>query len=341
MAANYRAETSESMYMSIELSLSCYNQDITRPLMNHEVEPEGIELHTIVEYPPKRHRRFFQHEEFDICEVSLASYLSSREHPEKYDFTAIPVYPTKRFRHSFFYKHKDADVTDPGDLNDQNVGIQSWQTTANVWMRGISREHYGLDLESVTWYRRKDDDADMVVPDRFDVRPIPGPQNADAVEEPRDIREMLFSGDLTAAMDPAGELFNAVVESDEAELLFENPLEEEQQYFENTGIHPPMHVVAIRNEILEEYPWVAVNVFDAFCESRDKCLKQNEITSLTWSHLHFKEQRETLGSDLWEYGLTGKSRRELNKFIEYAENQGLISHRYDVEELFVDSTLGV
>lgn len=335
--------STEIVTMSIELSLSCYHQDITRPLMNHEVEPEGIELNTIVEYPPKRHRRFFRHGEFDICEVSLASYLSSREQPEKYDFTAIPVFPNKRFRHSFFYKHKDADVTDPGDLNGKDIGIQSWQTTANVWVRGISQEHYGLDLESVTWYRRKDDDADMEVPDRFDVRPVPGKQNADAVEEPRDLREMLFSGDLEAAMDPAGTMFNAVVESDEAELLFENPIEEEKQYYQTTGIHPPMHVVAIRNEILEKHPWVAVNVFDAFSESRDKCLERNRSpganTSLTWSHLYFKEQKEVLGTDLWEYGLTEKTRRELNKFIEYAENQGLVSHRYDVEELFVDSTL--
>ena len=331
--------------MTLELSLSTYHQDLTQPLMTGEVEPEGIDLNTIVEYPPKRHRRFFEHGEFDICEVSLASYLSSRADPEKYPFTAIPAFPNKKFRHSFFYKHVDAGVDGPADLAGRKVGIQSWQTTANVWVRGIAAEHYGLDLESVTWYRRKADDADMVVPDRFDVRPVPGRQNADAVEDPRDLREMLFSGDLAAAMDPAGELFNAVVESDEAELMFEDPIAEERAYFEETGIHPPMHVVAIRDEILEAHPWVAVNVFDAFCEARDRCLERikspSANTSLTWSHLYRVQEREILGPDRWAYGLTEKTRRELSTFARYAHDQGLTPRQYDPEELFVENTLGL
>lgn len=329
--------------MAVELSLSCYHQDLTRSLMTGEVEPDGIDLDTIVEYPPRRHRRFFEHGEFDVCEVSLASYLASREHPEKYDFTAIPVFPNKRFRHSFVYTHADADLDDLGDLAGRKVGIQSWQTTANVWIRGIAQEHYGLDLESVTWYRRKSDDADMTVPERFDVRPVPGAQDADAVEEPRDLREMLFSGDLAAAMDPAGSLFNAVIESDAADLLFDDPMAEERAYYEQTGIHPPMHVVAIRDDVLAAHPWVAINVMDAFCEARDRCLERNRSpsahTSLTWAHLHFRDQHEALGQNVWEYGLTTQARRELSTFVEYAHDQGLISRRYEPEALFVDSTL--
>jgi 4,5-dihydroxyphthalate decarboxylase len=329
--------------MTIELSLSSYVGDIVRPLMTGEVSPEGIDLTTIVEYPPKRHRRFFRHQEFDICEVSLASYLSSRTDPEANPFTAIPVFPEKKFRHSFLFKNADSDVTDPADLAGRKVGIQSWETTANVWIRGILAEHYGLDLEAVQWYRRKEDDVGADIPDRFDISSIAGEQGGDAVEEPRDIREALFDGDLVAAMDPAGEMFNAVVDSEEAELFFEDPIAEEQAYYEETGIHPPMHVVAIRDEVLEANPWVAVNVFDAFVEARDRCFERNRSptanTSLTWSHLHFADQRETLGPHAWEYGLTDRTHKELETFVRYAHEQGLIPRRYDPEELFVDSTL--
>lgn len=328
--------------MTLELSLSSYIGDITRPLMTGEVEPEGIDLTTIVEYPPKRHRRFFRHQEFDIAEVSLASYLSSRAEPEKYPFTAIPVFPEKKFRHSFFYKHDSADVTDPSDLEGKKVGIQSWQTTANVWIRGILQDHYDLDLEAVEWYRRKEDDAEIAIPDRFDIQSIPGSQGGDAVEQPRDFEAMFFAGELDAAMDPAGEFFNAVMESDSADTFFDDPIAEEQQYYRDTGIHPPMHVVAIRDEILESDPWVAVNVYDAFVESRDRCFERNRSpsanTSLTWSHLYRHEQREILGDDAWQFGLTDSTRHELRTFIRYAHDQGLIPQRYDPEELFFEPT---
>lgn len=329
----------------IELSFCCDNRDTISSLLTGEVVPRGIDLTTLVEHPPRRHRRFFEHVEFDVCEVSLASYLSSRARPSEYPFTAIPVYPNKRFRHSFLFAHADADLEGPADLGGKKVGVQSWQTTANVWIRGIARDHYGLDLEQVAWYRRREDDVPISIPDRFDIRKIPGEQGGDAIDEPRDMRNMLLSGELDAVMDPSTALFNAVTRSDAAKLLFEDPLEEERQYFEKTGIHPPMHVIAIRDDVLEEHPWVAVSLYDAFCEARDRCLERNESphehTSLTWSHLHLRDQRDTLGPDVWEYGLTDKTRRELTTFIEYASNQGLIAEPYEPEELFVDTVLTV
>ncbi|MFB6086829.1 MAG: hypothetical protein ABEJ84_08530 [Halodesulfurarchaeum sp.] len=170
--------------MPLDLTLSSYHADVTRPLMTGDVEPEGIDLTTVSEYPPRRHRRFFRHGEFDAAEVSLASYLSAQADPERYPFTAIPVFPEGKFRHSFLYKHVDADLQHPRDLAGAAVGIQSWQTTANVWIRGALQDQYGLDLESVTWYRRREDDAAVHIPDRFDVRPLPDTANPDAVAEP-------------------------------------------------------------------------------------------------------------------------------------------------------------
>ncbi|WP_415383408.1 ABC transporter substrate-binding protein [Halosimplex sp. TS25] len=328
--------------MTVELSVALGDRDIYKPLLTGDVEPEGIDATVLSEYPPKRHRRMFEQLAFDVCEVSLASYLSSREHRDEYPFTAIPVFPNKRFRHSFFYKHADADVDEPADLEGKKVGVQSWQTTANVWVRGIAAEHHRLDLERVRWYRRREDDVPVDLPARFDIRPVPGAQDGDAVEQPKDLREMLFEGDLAAAMDPAGSLFWDVAESERAEFVFDDPLAAEREYFEATGIHPPMHAIAIRDEILDEHPWVAANVFDAFCEARDRCLERNTSpsakASLTWAHLHLLEQRRILGDDAWEYGLTDRNRRGLATFVEYAHDQGLIPRAYDVDELFTAST---
>jgi 4,5-dihydroxyphthalate decarboxylase len=327
--------------MTLELSLCCDNRDIVRPLLDGEVSPEGIELTPLVQHPPVRHRRFFRNMEFDVCEVSLASYLSSRADREQYPATAIPVYPSKKFRHSFLYTHADADVGEPADLAGKKVGIQSWQTTANVWLRGILREHYDLDLAAVEWYRRREDDVPISVPDRFDVRPVPGAQEGDGVERPVDLQEMLFSGDLDAAMDPSTALFEAVADARTVDLLFDDPLAEERAYFEETGIHPPMHLVAIRDEILDAEPWVANSLLDAFREARDRALDPGagEYTSLTWSHLHFRRQREALGPNIWDYGLTEQTRRELRTFVGYAHNQGLVPREYELSELFADPVL--
>jgi len=328
--------------MTLELSLSSYRADVTRPLMQGAVEPEGIDLTTISEYPPRRHRRFFRHGEFDAAEVSLASYLAAQAEPQGYPFTAIPVYPERKFRHSFFYKPTDTDVADPSELAGKAVGIQSWQTTANVWLRGALQDQYGLDLESVTWYRRREDDAAAPVPDRFDVRPLPTAENQDAVEATDEFERALFSGTLDAAMDPAGSVFNRVQESPAAELFFEDPIAEERAYYEETGIYPPMHVVAIRDEILEANPWVAVSLYDAFVESRDRCFERNRSpsakTSLAWSHLYRHEQRAVLGSGAWEYGLTDRTRHELQTFSRYSAEQGVTDREYEPTELFFETT---
>lgn len=328
--------------MSVDLTLCCDNSDLTRPLLTGEVEPDGVNLSTVVEYPPKRHRKFSRAQPYDVSELCLASYVASRSDRDRYPFTAIPVFPSKRFRHSFFYKHVDADVDEPADLEGKRVGVQSWQTAANVWMRGIAKEHHDLDLEQVEWYRRRDDDVEMTVPDRFDIQPVPGAQDGDAIEEPRDMRELLFSGDLDAVMDPAGSLLHAVAESAEATFMFDDPLAAEQEYYKRTGIHPIMHVLAVREDVLEENPWVASSLFDAFRAARDRAIGRNNRPSydmtMTWSHLHRIDQRSVMGpdADVWEYGLTERTRRELETFAKYAHDQGLSPRQYEPEELFAD-----
>ena len=206
----------------------------------------------------------------------------------------------------------------------------------------MSEDQYGLDLESVTWYRRRADDAAVTVPDRFDVETLPEASNPDAIEETGEFESALRSGRLDAAMDPAGSLFNTVVESETAELFFEDPIAEERAYYEETGIFPPMHVVAIREDVLESDPWVAVNLFDAFVASRDRCFELNRSpssnSSLAWSHLYRHEQREVLGENAWEYGLTPRTEHELRTFSRYAHEQGLTPREYEPAELFSEPT---
>jgi 4,5-dihydroxyphthalate decarboxylase len=325
--------------MAVELSIACGDTDLNRALLSGAVEPEGVDAHAMAVHPSTRHRRFVRFGDFDVSELSLATLLAASERPEEFPFTAVPAFPSKKFRHSYFYTRADADVEDPADLASRSVGISSWQTTANVWMRGIAREHYGLDLESVTWYRRKADDIARSVPDRYDVRKLPRAESKSVAKRDNLLRA-LRSGTVDAVMDPSGQIFSAVAEDEALDFVFEDPLAEERSYYEETGIYPPMHTVAIRDAVLETHPWVAVNVYDAFRESRDRALEERDLgpESMTWSHLHRLAQERVFDGTAWEYGLTEANRRALEKLIEYADRQGVIESTVPVADLFVPST---
>ncbi|ACV11411.1 4,5-dihydroxyphthalate decarboxylase [Halorhabdus utahensis DSM 12940] len=329
--------------MTLELSMALGGRDVTEALLDGTVEPDGIDLNTVSLHPSNRHRRFFSHGRFDVCEVGMASYVSSRADTEAYPFTAIPVFTNKRFRHAYFYKHTDAGIEEPADLEGKTVGISSWQTAANVWTRGIMQEHYDLDLTDVEWYRRKQDDVPIEVPERYDVRDLPGKHGGDAVAEREDLIDALVAGDLDAVMDPAGATMRAVDAAETTDFVFEDPIAEEQQYFRETGIFPPNHVVVIRDEVLEEHPWVALNIYHAFCEARDHCFERNRSPStnaaITWAPLYLLEQQNVLGEAAWDYGLTEANRKAVETFLQYSHEQGLIDERYDVEALFDESTI--
>lgn len=327
--------------MTASLTLSCDDSDITRALVTGEVSPTDVELDVDLTYPPKRHRQFCRTDAYDVAELCLASSLAAQEEDVMDPFTAIPVFPSKTFRHAFFYTRSDADIDEPSDLEGGDVGIQSWQTAANVWMRGILQEHYGLDLESVRWHRRREDDVPRSIPDRYDVRSVSGPQGGDAIESPRDLTNRLLDGDLDAVMDPAGSLLERAWTDDELAFVFDDPMNEEKRYYERTGIVPIMHVVAIRDRVLEADPTIAGRIFDAFVRARDRGLERvrrpSYTMSLVWAHLHRLEQQSVLGpgETVWEYGLTERNRRAFETFARYAHQQGIIDRQYDPEDVFV------
>jgi 4,5-dihydroxyphthalate decarboxylase len=325
--------------MAVDLSIACGDSDLNRALLSGSVEPEGVSAHTMAVHPSTRHRRFVRFGDFDVSELSLATLLASETADTEISFTAIPAFPSKKFRHSYFYTRADADIAEPADLAGRAIGISSWQTTANVWMRGIAREHYGLDLESVTWYRRKADDVARSVPDRFEVTQLPR-RDSKSVAKRDNLLHALRDGTVDAVMDPSGQIFSAVAADDDLDFVFEDPLAEERAYYEETGIFPPMHTVAIRDEVLDAHPWVAVNVYDAFRESRDQCLESAGLgpDSMPWAHLHKLEQSKRFDGGAWEYGLTDANTRAIERLIEYAARQGIIDATVPVAELFVPAT---
>jgi 4,5-dihydroxyphthalate decarboxylase len=319
--------------MSLDLTLACGQYEWTRSLWDGTVVPEGVELTTLDYHNPERFTRMVKHQEFDACELSMGTYLATRASPDAYPFTAIPVFPHRRFRHSYIYTRTDAGIDEPADLEGKRVGVVNWQTTTGIWQRGILREQYGVDLEAVSWRLPGSEIAPVEVPDAYDVERLTGQGGTVPYME-----ELIRTGELDAVFHPVR------LQIPEAERLFSDPIAEERAYYEATSIFPIMHAIVLRDDLLEEHPWVVQKLYDAFEAAKRRCLQRLERPQwlpVLWPGIYVEEQQELMGEDPWAYGLGEDNRNALETLVEYAHEQGVAAEQYDLEELFATETLNV
>lgn len=315
----------------LRLSLACGDYDINRPLIDGAVEIQGVELTPLYMSSPERHWRLMRHQEFDICEFSFASYLAMRDQQER-PYIAVPVFPHRRFRHSYVFVNAEAGITSPKQLDGCSVGLRTWQTTAGLWTRGILEDHYGVDITSITWRTQDEEDVPLnLEPLGFNMSRVP---------EGDDVDRMLVGGDLQCLIYP--ELPPSFLKGDpRIRRLFPDAKQEEQRYYQSTGIFPIMHTVVIRQALLDQHPWLAMNVVQAFRKSRNLAYKKMldpRRVSLAWFREALEEQQAILGADPWSYDLPS-NRENVDALCRYAHRQGLTSKRFTPEELFDPGSL--
>jgi 4,5-dihydroxyphthalate decarboxylase len=314
---------------SIPLSLSCGNYDINQALIDGRIVPDGVDLSVLVYPSPERHWRMGRHEEFDACEFSMSVFL--RMHEQGRALTGIPAFPHRRFRHSSIYVNADAGIRSPKDLEGRRVGLQTWQATAGLWARGILQDQYDLDLGSIDWVCQHDEVEAIDLPDRFRLR---------YVEHGDSVTSMLVRGDVDALIYP--EVPKAIQTGDpRVRRLFDDPKTEEIRYFEETGLFPIMHTVVIRQQVVDDHPWLPRNLLLAFRQSKDLAFRQAldpRRISLAWVSQAIDEQRRILGDDPWCYAFE-PNRKGLEQMIRWSREQGIITREMTPEELFVPSTL--
>lgn len=310
--------------MTLHLSLSCGDYDRTHPLIEKSVEPEGISLAVTVLSSPERHRRMLVDREFDVCELSLASYFVCRE--RGMDLRAIPVFPHRRFRHGYIFVNRDSGLKAPKDLAGRRVGVRRYQNTASVWVRGILSDDYQVDRRSVQWFTEGAEEIALEFPSWLSCTRIAKGGTLDA---------MLVAGELDAVIYP--EALPSLAGDSRIGRLFEDYKEVEVDYFRRTGIFPPMHTVVIKGEILDANPWVAASVFRAFGAAKAACYEYSgdqRKSSLAWFGQAWDEQREILGADPWPYTLEG-NRKPLETLCRYLLEDGLITKTPRLDDLFL------
>lgn len=317
------------MTAMLHLTLACGDYEIVRALKQGEVTADGIELTMVADMDSTtRHWRMIRQREFDVCELSLSSYLMARTRDQ--DLTAIPVFLHRRFRHGFIFINAGTGMRQPADLIGRKVGSGSFQATANVWMRGILEHEYGVPHNQLHWIVTQEETVPFAVSHSLVLTRAPSG---------RSLSSMLVKGELDAVLhtDVIAPIRNG---DPRVRRLFENYKELEIGYYKKTGIFPIMHTTAIKREIVERHPWVPASLMRAFEQAKEIAYRRMEnprIVPLAWFQTAFEEQQAILGPDPWLYGLDEANRCNLQTLVQYSHEQGLIDRLVPVDALFVQT----
>ncbi|MDX1499005.1 MAG: hypothetical protein R3176_03855 [Woeseiaceae bacterium] len=294
-------------------------------LKNGEVVPDGFALE-FEEVPVLVHafRRMVRGLEFDVCEMALTTYICAREHGVR--FTAIPVFLVRGFHHGAILHNVERPVRDPKELEGARVGVnRGYTVTTGVWARSILRDEYGVDLDKVTWVLSGDEHVEAYVP----------PPNVVSIGADKTIEEELGSGELAAAV-------NIKTDDPRFRPLIDDPLEAGIAAFERRGHYPINHLVAVRDDVLEAHPGLAVALFEAFTESKNRYLEKLKAGAIAEpdaaDRLH--QRLIGLGADPLPYGIE-PNRAVLEELIEHAIEQAILRKRVDVDALFAPATRGL
>ena len=322
----------------LRLALACGDYDRTRALEDGSVRPDGIEL-TYLRLPVEEtFFRMLRHREFEVAELSLSSYVHSLS-ADPPPFVALPVFPSRMFRHSSVYVHADAGIVEPADLRGMVVGNPEYQLTACVWVRGILADRHGVPWDSVVYRTGGQEQSGRVEKTALD---LPAGVRVEPIPDGRTLSQMLVTGEIDALYTPR--IPGPFAAGDpRVRRLFDDVVGAEQAYFTDTRIFPIMHVVVVRRDVYEAHPWVAQSLCKAFGAAKEQVFERLYDSSalrfmLPWLPQHLEDTRRLLGEDYWSYGLDA-NREVLATFLRYHADQGLSPRQRTPEELFAPESV--
>ena len=316
----------------LRLRLACWDYDRTRALREGTLQPEGIELDYLSLPVEQTFSRMLKTGEFDVSEMSLSAVASSLDEATP-PFVAIPVFPSRIFRHSSIYVSEAAGIHTPADLKGRRIGVPHYPMTAAVWIRGLMDDDHGV----------RPGDVDYVVggldsPTPMDLPPPPAnlPVRIERAPQGDTLAAMLARGDLAG-------LYTARIPGNfgakfGVKRLFPDYRRVEIDYLRRTRIFPIMHTVVIRRDVYERHPWVAESLFKAFNEAKRQ--SQSELydtdalrVMLPWLTDEIEILRDVLGADWWPYVLSA-NRHVIDTFLRYHHEQGFTARLHSADAFF-------
>ena len=319
----------------LRLSFACALYDRMLPMYTGEVQPEGIDLdYVAIDSPRNIFDRMAGGLEFDVAEMSSSEFIS-RKSAGKCPFVAIPVFPSRAFRHGFIAVNRGSGIRTPSDLEGKRIGVPLYTMTAAIWIRGHLRHEYGVDLSTVHWVQGSINSPGAhgnpsVLPP---VKSVPIEIN----DSGKSLSQLLDEGAIDATIGTSLPL--AIRHNPEIRRLFPAFREIEKKFYARTGIFPIMHLVAIRRDVYEKHPIIATSLYEAFCESKDRALAKMRYTGalrymLPWMTADLDEIDEVFGGDPWPYGVAANT-PTLEALVTYMVEQSVIAAPMRLGDLFV------
>jgi 4,5-dihydroxyphthalate decarboxylase len=322
----------------LRLSFACGNYDRMAALRTGDVTPEGIDLNYIaIDSPREIFDRMGGGQEFDIAEFSSSEFISFFARGDS-RLVALPVFPSRVFRHSHIYINRHSGIKGPKDLEYRRVGVALYTQTAAVWIRGHLAHQYGVDLSTIRWVEgaveKSGRHGNPSAPPLL--KPVTIERNASG----RSLSELLAGGEIDALagarhLRPHPDLVP----------IFRDAAAEERVFYRETGIFPIMHLVAIRRDPYERDPWIASSLYKAFVEAKRRALVQlhrrgAHAYMLPWVYQAVQEIDELFAGDPSPYGIAA-NRPTLDALVQYMAEQDLIARPLPLEDLFVPLPAGL
>ena len=279
----------------------------------------------------------------DVTEVGLHPYILAYANGDFRNYTLLPIFPLRVFRHKSIFIRTDRGIAGPEDLRGKKIATPGYSSTSLTWIRGILEDEFGVKPTDIEWYVSSTDSSvkntggpskfENILPKNLKVEQGPAGKNES---------DMLADGDVDAlfhAMEP-----KCYVEGHpKVARLFQDFRTAEHSYYQKTGIFPIMHAVAIRKKLADRHPWLPSALFKAYAQS--KAIAIRELTTLGWAFnslpwvaAEIEETRSLMGKNFWPYGIK-PNRKAIEALCRYSHQQGLASRKVKIDELFHASSM--
>lgn len=319
----------------VAVNFACSLYDRLTALYTGDVVPTGVDLNfMVIDWTRQTFDRMGQGLEFDASEFSSSEYITLAA-AGKSPFVAIPVFVSRIFRHGHITINRKSGITTPKDLEGRRVGVTLYTQTAAVYIRGLLQHEYGVDLSKIHWIQGGME-AGLAhgLPEAL---PVARPMPVEINQTGKSLSDLLLSGEIDALV--AAGVPSVMHRNPDIVHLFPNFREIEKDYYKRTHIFPIMHLIAIRRDLHERYPFVATSLYNALSESKDIALKKMHDTGtlrymLPWMTAEVEEIDELFGGDPFPYGIE-PNRPTLEALVTYMAEQGMIAKAPPIEELFV------
>jgi 4,5-dihydroxyphthalate decarboxylase len=335
-----------------EIKVAGYDYDRLKGIMDGRAGIEGSKVsYHYRDIYQVNDLAFGKKKTFEVSELGLIPYVNKFINQDFRDYTLIPVFISRVFRHRNVFVRADAGIKTPQDLKGRRVGTPGYGMSANTWIRGFLKDEYGVEAHDMHWIETtKSSDAGELsgsgwsafepgkkspyhLPTGFPLEP--GPPGVDE-------SELLLSGAcdaLITAITPSAFLEG----NPQIKRLFPDVKKTEQDYFRSTGLFPIMHVVGIRTDAIAQDPGLPRAVYDMYLKAKQIAYDDLETTtslkvSLPWVTQEFEQTRALMGEDYWPYGIKANE-KELSLVMRYTHEQGLVKRHADFREMFHPSTL--